>query len=261
MYIYALIRIALLKYPTYLRLCAAIIIGSWLWISACSDGNSSVTLSEADISALLSDSVSAFDTGGDAEMPTPTATLPRLWSGNYYTDFNDSNYVHWADASRVGIMALTDTRSHLYTTRPLVKVASCPEYYLEPLTYSKPYLVPEAARLLTDIGAEFNAILASNGGSRYRIKVTSVLRTPENIRRLQRVNRNAIDSSVHQLATTFDISYARFVPDAPTPAYSAEDLKQALASVLWKLREQGRCYVKYERRQPCFHISVRPSSR
>lgn len=242
------------------RLFATAFIGGCITIASCTDSGRQMVLTDEDISTLLVDTVSAYDTGGEMSMPDATAKLPVLWHGNYYTDFNDSNYVHWAEAKRIGLEPLSDTRSHLHTTRPLVRVASCPEYYLEPLTYSKPYLVPEAALLLRDIGARFNDVLARNGGARYRLRVTSVLRTPDGIRRLQRVNHNAIDSSVHQLGTTFDISYARFVPDSPTPAYSSGDLKQALAYVLDGLRSEGRCYVKHERVQPCFHITVRTTA-
>lgn len=245
--------------PRYIRIAIICILAGWIAaFSACTESGGRLSLSEADMSALLADSVSMYDADPKAEMPDATASLPTLWRGNYLKHFNDSNYVHWADAERVGIEPITDTRSHLYTSRPLVRIASCEDYYLENLTHSEPYLVPEAAQLLHDIGSRFNAILAANGSARYRIKVTSVLRTPESIRKLRRANRNAIDSSVHQLGTTFDISYSRFIPDSPQPAYSSEDLKQALASVLDQLRAEGRCYVKHERKQPCFHISARP---
>ena len=245
--------------PLHIRTAIYSLTIGWIAISsACNDIDGRLSLSEADLSALLADSVSMYDADPKAEMPDPTAALPTLWRGNYLKDFNDSNYVHWADAERIGIQPLTDTRSHLFTSRPLVRITSCEDFYLENLTHSEPYLVPEAAQLLHDIGSRFNAILAANGGARYRIKVTSVLRTPERIRKLRRTNRNAVDSSVHQLGTTFDISHSRFIPDSPQPAYSSEDLKQALASVLDQLRAEGRCYVKHERKQPCFHISARP---
>lgn len=238
--------------------CAAVL---WLMPAGCGGADSAASkpdLTEADLEVLLADSSAAYDADPAAEMPDATARLPLMWSGNYLTEFNDSNYVHWADAEQLGIEPLGDTRSHLYTSRPLVRIGSCRDYYLEELTHSRPYLVPEAAQLLHDIGARFNAILASNGTARYRIKVTSVLRTPQSVRRLRRANANAIDSSVHQLGTTFDISYARFIPDHPVPAYSSGDLKQALAAVLDSLRREGRCFIKHERSQPCFHISARP---
>ncbi len=171
--------------------------------------------------------------------------------------FNDSNYIHWAEAELLGIDPITDTRSHFRTRRPLVKVESCADFFVEPLTHSEPYLVPEAAALLHEIGRRFRDTIQSRGGGAYRIKVTSILRTPESVRRLRRSNRNAIDSSVHKFATTFDISYSRFAADNDTMPRSAIDLKGVLAEVLWELRSEDRCWIKHERKQPCFHITAR----
>lgn len=192
-----------------------------------------------------------------AEMPEPTVALPLKWHKTYSKEFNDSNYVHWAAAERIGIIPLSDTRSHWQLRRPLVKIVSCADFYVEPLTHSRPYLVPEAALMLHEIGRRFNDTLRVRGGGDYRIKVTSVLRTPESVSRLRRSNRNAVDSSVHQLGTTVDISYARFAADSRRIARSAVDLKAILAEVLDAMRSEGRCYVKYEHKQPCFHITVR----
>lgn len=111
--------------------------------------------------------------------------------------------------------------------------------------------------MLHEIGRRFNDTLAARGGGKYRIKVTSVLRTPETVRRLRRANGNAVDSSVHQLGTTVDISYVRFAVDATEKTHSAEELKGVLAEVLYAMREEGKCWVKYEIKQPCFHVTAR----
>lgn len=117
--------------------------------------------------------------------------------------------------------------------------------------------MPEAASTLREIGHRFRDTIAARGGGDYRIKVTSVLRTPHTVKRLRRRNRNAIDSSVHQLGTTFDISYASFVASSPAPARSVDDLKGILAEVLKAMREENKIWVKYEVGQPCFHITAR----
>ena len=139
----------------------------------------------------------------------------------------------------------------------MVKIASCREYYVDELTHSYPYLVPEAADLLKEIGARFNDSLSARGGGSYRLKITSVLRTPATVNKLRRVNRNATDSSAHQFATTFDISYAKFICDSLTVNRTQEDLKNLLGEVLLAVRGEGKCYVKYERKQGCFHITAR----
>ncbi|MCC8071947.1 MAG: DUF5715 family protein [Bacteroidales bacterium] len=192
-------------------------------------------------------------------MPEPTVRLRlnRL-PDSYGRLFNDSNYVHWQAAEKIGLTPLSDLASHWQLNRPLVKVESCEDYYVEPLRYSRPYMVPEGAEMLREIGHRFRDSLAARGGGAYRIKVTSVLRTPEAVSRLRRRNTNAVDSSVHQLGTTVDISYSRFVADNDTLPRSIDDLKGLLAEVLWAMRQEGKIYIKHERQQPCFHITARP---
>ncbi len=173
--------------------------------------------------------------------------------------FNDSNYVHMGAATVLGVQPLASDADIWHLRRPVVKVSSCKEYYVDELTHSYPYLVPEAAELLSDIGRAFNDSLAARGGGAYRIKVTSVLRTPVTVAKLRRVNRNAVEESTHSYGTTFDISHSKFVcDDASAPHRTFEDLKNLLGEVLYDMREQGRCYVKYEAKQSCFHITTRP---
>ena len=145
--------------------------------------------------------------------------------------------------------------------RPVVKIASCEEYYLDDLTHSYPFLVPEAAQLLKDIGARFNKLLWERGQSKYRIKVTSVLRTPETIRSLMRRNVNAVEVSAHQYATTFDVSYSKFIKDSKENPRTFGNLADLLSEVLQDFQDEGRCYVKYEGKQSCFHITVRPTKK
>lgn len=189
-------------------------------------------------------------------MPEPTSRIKVNYFGNLRPIFNDSNYVHWAAAEKIGIEPLSDTRSHWQLRRPIVKVTTNPDFYLDTLIFSRPYLVPEAAAALHEIGSRFRDTLEVRGGGDYRIKVTSLLRTPQTVKRLRRRNRNAVDSSVHQLGTTFDISYAAFIADNAEHPRSVDDLKGILAEVLKAMREEGKILVKYEVGQPCFHITA-----
>ena len=172
--------------------------------------------------------------------------------------FRDSNYLHYEAGEALGVVPVTDMRKAWNPSRPLVRVRSCREYYVDRLTHSYPYLVPEAADLLSEIGARFNDSLRARGGGSYRLKVTSVMRTPFTVGKLRRVNRNATDSSSHKFATTFDISYAKFICDSITVSRTQEDLKNLLGEVLYAVRAEGKCYVKHERKQGCFHITARP---
>lgn len=173
--------------------------------------------------------------------------------------FNDSNYIQLEAAKAIGINPIATDADIWKLHRPLVHIRSCEEYYVDDLSHSYPYLVPEAAQLLADIGRAFNDSLAARGGGAYRLKVTSVLRTPLTVKKLRRVNGNAVEESTHSYGTTFDISYSKFICDSDTATHRTfEDLKNLLAEVLYDMREQGRCWVKFEYRQSCFHITARP---
>ena len=170
--------------------------------------------------------------------------------------FNDSNYRQLESARKIGIKPLSDLGSAYFLNRPIVKIQSNEFYSVDTLTHSVPFLVPEAANLLSDIGKNFIDSLHKRGGDSYKIRVTSLLRTPESVERLRRRNVNATDSSTHQYGTTFDISYARFYCTDPNRQIENGDLKNLLAEVLFDLKKQGRCMVKYERKTSCFHVTA-----
>lgn len=192
----------------------------------------------------------------DSEVAQPLETNFR---GRRSEVFNDSNHVQLIAAEKMGIKPITDMASAWNLSRGVALIASCEEYFLDELTHSYPFLVPEAAQLLKEIGGRFNELLWKRGQSKYRIKVTSVLRTPETIKDLMRRNKNAIEVSTHQYATTFDISYSKFVKDSAENPRTFGNLTDLLSEVLQEFQSQGRCYVKYEAKQSCFHVTVRPS--
>lgn len=172
--------------------------------------------------------------------------------------FNDSNYIHINSAQDLGISPIATNADAWNLRRPVVKIVSCRDFFVDTLTHSLPYLVPEAAQLLHEIGRRFRDTLHERGGGEYRIKVTSILRTRSSIASLRRRNSNAVDTSAHQFGTTFDISYFKFICDSASSVQrTQEDLKNLLGEILYGLRDEGRCYVKYERKQSCFHITTR----
>lgn len=170
--------------------------------------------------------------------------------------FNDSNYVQLEAAMRMGIDPISGLSNSYYMKRPIVKMESNQYFHIDKLTHSIPYLVPEAAALLVDIGKNFIDSLHNRGAGGYQIRVTSLLRTPESVESLRKININATDSSTHQYATTFDISYSKFHQLDPNKEIDQGDLKNLLAEVLLDLRKQGRCFVKYENQTSCFHVTV-----
>lgn len=171
--------------------------------------------------------------------------------------FSDSNKYHIASAEQLGVAPMYTLADAWRQSNRLEPLRTCEAYYLDNLTHSLPYLIPEAHQLLREIGLAFRDSLKSRGGGDYRIKVTSVLRTPALVRRLRRRNRNAVDTSAHLYGTTFDISYLKFICDSARTPRTQEDMKNLLAEVICDFRDQGRCYVKYERKQSCFHITTR----
>lgn len=181
----------------------------------------------------------------------------RIFGSYFGKMFADSNYVHVDEASRIGVRPVGSTSDAWNLKRPLVKMTSCAEYYVDTLTHSLPYLVPEAADLVHDIGRRFVDSLAARGGGDYRIRLTSVLRTSASIKRLRRVNVNATENSAHCFGTTFDIAYNKYICDGTNHPRTAVDLKSLLGEIIEDLRNEGRCYVKYERKQGCFHITAR----
>ena len=70
-------------------------------------------------------------------------------------------------------------------------------------------------------------------------------------------NTVAVKNSAHRHATTFDISYKTFEPGLFTFETNVGELKKTLAEVLRDLRNDKLCYVRYEVKPGCFHITVR----
>ena len=89
--------------------------------------------------------------------------------------------------------------------------------------------------------------------------MTSILRTQEDIRQLQRSgNINSVTQSCHCYGTTFDLAYFGYDKVTRTRDYMHEDnLKLVLGQVLLNHQRAGKIYVKYEGKQSCFHVTVR----
>lgn len=245
-----------------------------LWLNGC--GRNRNAFSEATNAAsseyydpYYSDSQYLEDSAAVAEQPLRQDRRYEIKPGTRIHDririnaigrlrdvFNDSNKYQYAAAERLGLKPLTSVGASYFTSRPVVHVVSNSYYTIDSLTHSFPYLVPEAELLLRDIGRGFIDSLASRGADSYRIMVTSLLRTPQTVKRLRRVNRNAVDSSTHQFGTTFDISFTRFDNTDPSRTINNEDLKNLLAEVLLDMRNRNRCLVKYEHKGGCFHITA-----
>ncbi len=186
--------------------------------------------------------------------------LKRIWySGSYNRDFNDLNPLHIEAATRLGIQPVSSREEAEHASKKMVEIKTNKYYEVEELTHSIPYLVPEAATLLEDIGKSFLDTLYNHNASLYKVKVTSVTRTVDDISKLQKRNINSSSNSAHLYGTTFDLSWVRYakVDEKDTLQIGNDDLKMALAMVLRDLQRADRCYIKHERKQGCFHITTR----
>ena len=186
--------------------------------------------------------------------------LKRIWyNGSYNRDFNDLNKLHLDAAKKIGIEPVASREEAEHASKSMVEIETNEYYEVEKLTHSIPFLVPEAATLLEDIGRNFQDSLRNLNASIYKVKVTSVTRTADDVRKLGKRNTNASRNSAHMYGTTFDISWARYtkVDEDDTLNIDKDRLKMVLAMVLRDLRREERCYVKHERKQGCFHITAR----
>jgi hypothetical protein len=175
---------------------------------------------------------------------------------SYTTAFPDTNAVQLVAAQKWGVSPVKNREDAESRKRELVYIAANPYYHVDPLYSSIPYLVPRAAVLLQDIGQAFFDSLHVKGLPLHQVIVTSVLRSQDDVAKLRRRNGNATEKSCHLYGTTFDICYNRYHA-VGTREVRNDTLKYVLSEVLRDLREQGRCYIKYEVKQGCFHMTVR----
>ncbi len=187
----------------------------------------------------------------------------RIWSvPSYQKAFPDVNDVQIVAANRWGVKPVKNRQDAEARKDELVYIGCSPYYIIDSLYSSIPYLVPRAAILLQDIGEAFFDSLQVKGVPLHRFIVTSVLRTQEDVLKLRRHNGNATENSCHLYGTTVDICYNRYQtvedPDGPKRREVRNDsLKFILSEVLNDMRQNNRCYIKYEVKQGCFHMTVR----
>lgn len=191
---------------------------------------------------------------------------PRNIKGviSFKRSFGDLNDTHLEAAKAIGINPLSNQEEAEAMKDKLVHIETNDYYSVDSLTHSLPYLVPDASTLLEAIGTNFLDSLTSKGLNPNQIIVTSVLRTKDDVKRLRKRNGNASENSAHFYGATFDVSWKRFkkIEDEdgrPLQDVNADTLKLVLSEVLRDFKKEEKCYVKYELKQGCFHITARES--
>ncbi len=175
-----------------------------------------------------------------------------------------------------------DLRRHLDAGR-LVPLADNAYYTVKVLEHSSPFVTPETARLLAEVGRRFQAALAERGLPPLKYTISSVTRTAASQAALAEINRNATSGrSSHEFGTTVDIVYTKYqyAPraedrlDAPLPRLDApltgllhaqydalaqgywEHLAGLMGRVLLEMQREQKVVVLLESRQPVFHITL-----
>lgn len=191
---------------------------------------------------------------------------PRVIGTIIVDKYSDLNKIHLKYAEANGIKGFksdkefTENIKKLVSDGDLVKIENSDYYVVDKLTHSHPYLTPKAAVLLDEIGKRFQKKLEDKDMKKRYFQITSLLRTGESQRRLGQSNTNATSNSSHLYGTTFDITYARvFRKPKLMDKFEVEDgpAIKLLSEVIGELRKENRCVVVTERKERCFHITVR----
>ncbi len=182
----------------------------------------------------------------------------RCGALSYRRDFNDLQDKHERAAKKIGIRPFNTRKEAGNSSQDVQKITSNKYFHVRRLTHSVPYVVPEVATFLDDLGKRFRTRLKQLNAPLYKFEITSVTRTEEDVRNLRRINANASANSVHMYGTTIDISWSQYdkVNAKDKRSLSDSDLKKVLALALKEMKSEGLCYIKHEVKQACFHITV-----
>ena len=140
----------------------------------------------------------------------------------------------------------------------LVKVKSGSSYTIEKMSFSYPYVTRDSKTLIDEIARRLREKASQKGLNGVKFYITSMTRKTDNVKSLRRFNQNASANSPHLYGNAFDISYKRFsVRKWVLTNCDKKFLKEALAEVIWQLREEKKCWATYETGQNCFHVVSR----
>jgi hypothetical protein len=179
---------------------------------------------------------------------------------HYERELHDQPMAYFEHSKQHGIPLVPRNKRDLIqlVQQGVLKELQPNEYFvLDTMYYSYPFLIQDTHVLLMEIGERFQRKLENTGLECTRFTVTSVLRTEESIRRLQRRNRNSVRNSAHLHGTTFDLSYKTFFAKKQLSEGEVHYLGQMLMRTLWELRKEKKCWVTYEVWQTCLHVVSR----
>jgi len=170
---------------------------------------------------------------------------------------NDKIVDYSVEAKLKGIKACKDASDlkRRISEGKLVKVKSGNRYIVEKMTFSYPCVTEDSKILLDEIARRFSEKSSKKGLKGVRFFITSMTRKAESVKSLRRYNMNASANSPHLYGNAFDISYKRFIVRKwVLTNCDKKFLKEALAEVIWQLREENKCWATYEKVQNCYHV-------
>jgi hypothetical protein len=142
-----------------------------------------------------------------------------------------------------------------FDNEKIVKVSSGKYYIIDKMRYSYPCITKNSKILLDEIGKRFNEKISRTKLRHAKFIVTSMTRTTEQNKKLQKLNSNTSVKSPHLYGNSFDIAYLRY--KCRRQMLTSEDknfLKEALAETIWQLKKEGQCWATLEKGQYCFHV-------
>jgi hypothetical protein len=179
---------------------------------------------------------------------------------DYSRKLNDrlADYVAAARNSGVSPSENDDEFRKKISDGKLVKVSSGSLYIIDRMYYSYPFVTPEGKELLDDIAMQFQAKCSGKGLPGARFYLTSMTRKTDDLKNLRRMNSNSSANSPHLYGNAFDISYKRFSAHKLfLTNCDKKFLKEALAEVISRLKDENKCWATYEKMQNCFHVVAR----
>ncbi len=182
----------------------------------------------------------------------------------------DVNAEQIATAQRLGIRSSDSARIvALEREGRLVFLGDSTAWWvLRDMDHSVPFVTPDARAMLAELGRRFHARLDRLGLPRYRMKVTSALRTAETQADLRRTNTYASRTvSAHEFGTTVDVSHERFAVPAGVGGMEADTLEEIgkanakvlqaeLGRAIAEMRDERALHVMMENQQPVYHMTV-----
>lgn len=211
------------------------------------------------IKRQLKETYSAFTTTPEA--PKPLEKLEPLKIETLIPDLEIAipkreitkeydNHLVAGESNGFGLIESGEHFQKLINENKLVLINRARGFQVDRLTHSHPYVTPKSKAVLEELGQAFGAL--SKDESFFTI--TSVTRTPEQQQNLRKRNRNATSGiSSHSYGVSFDISYIRFNGKKGPNRSAQKDLE----SVLNDFQAANKIFFIKERKQSCYHITVR----